>query len=117
MCIRDRSDNVAGGGFAHLHAGEALELIEADSLGLFSGHVCIVVVTHCDLLVLFQSAALNAADGNAAHEFIVVNGGHQHLEGQMCIRDSTRAVCQSLQWITSGMKSRCVSSETTAREK
>ena len=40
-----------------------------------------MVVAHGDLLVLLDGAPLNTADGDAAHELIVVDGGHQHLEG------------------------------------
>ena len=40
-----------------------------------------VEVAHRDLLVLPHAAPLDAANGDAAHKFVVVNGGHQHLEG------------------------------------
>ena len=40
-----------------------------------------MVVAHHDLLVLLDDAPLDAAHGDAAHELIVVDGGHQHLEG------------------------------------
>ena len=40
-----------------------------------------VVVAHRNLLVLPDHAPLHAADGDAAHKFVVVDGGHQHLEG------------------------------------
>ena len=40
-----------------------------------------MVVADHDLLVLLHRAPLNAAHGDAAHELVVVDGGHQHLEG------------------------------------
>ena len=40
-----------------------------------------MVVAHRDLLVLLDGAPLDAADGDAAHELVVVDGGDQHLEG------------------------------------
>ena len=39
-----------------------------------------MVVAHRDLLILLQHAALHAADGDAAHELVVVDGADQHLE-------------------------------------
>ena len=39
-----------------------------------------MVVAHGDLLVLADDAALDAADGDAADELIVVDGRHEHLE-------------------------------------
>ena len=40
-----------------------------------------MVVAHRDLLVLLHAAPLNAANGDPAHKLVVVDGGHQHLEG------------------------------------
>ena len=40
-----------------------------------------MVIAHGDLLVLLQAAPFNAASGDAAHELVVVDGTHQHLEG------------------------------------
>ena len=45
-----------------------------------------MVVADGDLLVLLDGALLNAADGDAADEFVVVNGGDQHLEGLVRLR-------------------------------
>ena len=44
-----------------------------------------MVVTHRDLLVLLDSTPLDAADGDAAHELAVIDGGDQHLEGSLHI--------------------------------
>ena len=40
-----------------------------------------MVVAHGDLLVLLQHAALDTADGDTAHELVIVDGADQHLEG------------------------------------
>ena len=40
-----------------------------------------MVIAHHNLLVLLHRAPLNTAHGDAAHELVVVDGGHQHLEG------------------------------------
>ncbi len=39
-----------------------------------------MVVADGDFLVLPDGAALDAANGNAAHKFIIIYGGHKHLE-------------------------------------
>ena len=44
-----------------------------------------MVVAHHDLLILLNGTALNAADGNAAHELIVVDRGDKHLERRLWI--------------------------------
>jgi len=40
-----------------------------------------MVIANLDLLILLDAAPFNAADGDTADEFIVVDGGNQHLEG------------------------------------
>ena len=40
-----------------------------------------MVVADHDLLVLLERAALDASDGHAADELVVVDGGDEHLEG------------------------------------
>ena len=47
-----------------------------------------MVVAHDDVLVLLQGAPLDAADGDPAHEVVVVDGADQHLEGlvHICLR-------------------------------
>ena len=72
---------VAGAGLGDGHAVEALKLVQAHGLGLEGGGVRIVVVADLDLLVLLDDAALDAADGDAAHVLVVVDGAHKHLEG------------------------------------
>src|SRR5699024_4442461 len=79
-------DNVAGGGLLDGDLGQAVELIEGGGLGLLGGGVRIVIVAHGDLLVLLDHAPLDAADGDAAHKLVVVDGGDQHLEGGVHIR-------------------------------
>ena len=44
-----------------------------------------MVVAHGDLLVLADDAALDAADGDAADELVVVDGRHEHLERRVDI--------------------------------
>ena len=74
-------DDIAGGDLGDGHPVQAVELINGGGLGLLADLVRIVVVAHHDLLVLLQGAPLNAAHGDAAHKLVIVNGGHQHLEG------------------------------------
>ena len=45
-----------------------------------------MVVAKGHFLVLLQRAPLDAADGDPAHEVVVVNGADQHLEGGVLIR-------------------------------
>ena len=73
-------DDLAGGGLGDGNPGQTVEGVQAHRLGLLvlAGGV---VVAHGNLLVLLDGAPLNAADGNAAHEVVVVDGGDQHLEG------------------------------------
>ena len=79
-------DDVAGGGLGHRHPAQAVKLIEGGGLGLLRRGVGLVEVAHRDLLVLLYSAPLDAADGDAAHKLVVVNGGDQHLEGGLRVR-------------------------------
>ena len=76
-----QGDDVAGGGLGNGGLAKAVEFVHADGLGLLGGRIGIVIVAHRDLLVLLQHAPLNAADGDTAHKLVVVDGGHQHLEG------------------------------------
>ena len=79
-------DDVAGGGLGHRHPAQAIKLIEGGGLGLLRRGVGLVEVAYRDLLVLLYSAPLDAADGDAAHKLVVVNGGDQHLEGGLRVR-------------------------------
>ena len=40
-----------------------------------------MIVAHRDLLILLQHAPLDTADGDTAHEIVIIDGRHQHLEG------------------------------------
>ena len=52
------------------------------ALAFLAGLIGVMVVADGDLLVLLQGhTALDAADGDAAHKLVIVDGGHQHLEG------------------------------------
>ena len=75
-------DDLTGGGLGDGGTGQAVEGVQAHGLGLL-GLVGVVVVAHHDLLVLLDGTTLNAADGNAAHKVVVVDGGDQHLEGSL----------------------------------
>ena len=54
-----------------------------------------MVVAHHDLLILLQGAPLNAADGDPAHEFVIVDGADQHLEGLVHIRLGSGDILQN----------------------
>ena len=73
-------NDVAGGDGVHGDAVQTVELIDRGGLGLLAHLIRIVVVAHHNLLVLLQSAALDAAHSDAAHELIIINGGDEHLE-------------------------------------
>ena len=45
-----------------------------------------MVVADGDLLILLQHTTLDASNGDAPHELVIVDGGHQHLEGLIQIR-------------------------------
>ena len=79
-------DDVAGGGLGDGLLAQALELVHGHGLGLLGRGVGVVIVAHGDLLILLQDAALHPADGDAAHELVIVDGGHQHLEGLVQVR-------------------------------
>ncbi|CAN4040214.1 Histidinol phosphatase and related hydrolases of the PHP family, partial [Dysosmobacter welbionis] len=79
-------DDVAGGGLGHRIPGKALELVDGGGSRLAEHSLRVVVVAHDDVLVLLQGAPLDAADGDPAHEVVVVDGADQHLEGLVHIR-------------------------------
>ena len=79
-------DDAAGGGLRHRLPAQAVELVDAHGLGLLGGGLGSVVVADGDLLVLPDDAPLNAANGDAAHKLVVVDGADQHLEGGVQIR-------------------------------
>src|SRR5699024_7623674 len=74
-------NDVTGVGLGDRHLAQTVKLIQRGGLGLLGSLVGVVVVAHHDLLVLLHGTPLDAADGDTAHELVVVNGGHQHLEG------------------------------------
>ena len=78
-------NDVAGGRLRHSLAGKTLEFVDGSGLGLTEHSFGIVVVAHGDLLVLLEDAPLDAADGDPAHELIVVDGADQHLEGLILV--------------------------------
>ena len=73
-------DDVARRGLGDGLLTQSVELIHADGLGPLGRRVGIVVVAHRDLLILPEHAPLHAADGDAPHELVVVDGADQHLE-------------------------------------
>ena len=74
-------DDIARRRFGDGHLAQTGELVHTDRLGLLGRGVGVVVVAHGDLLVLLQHAALDTADGDTAHELVIVDGADQHLEG------------------------------------
>ena len=90
-----QGDDVAGGGLGDGLLAQSLELVHGDGLGLLGGGVGVVVVADGDLLVLLDGAPLDAADGDAAHELIIVDGADQHLERLGHIRLGSGDVLQN----------------------
>ena len=59
--------------------------LEVIQLGQTAAHLQVGVVPVADdhFLAHLGDAVLDAADADAAHELVVVHGGHQHLEGSL----------------------------------
>ena len=75
-------DDVARRGFRHGDLGKAAEFVERNGFRPARHGVRRMVVAHGDLLVLADRAALNAPDGDAADELVIVQRGNKHLEGR-----------------------------------
>ena len=54
-----------------------------------------MVVANHDLLILFDGAALDAADGDASHKLVIVDGGDQHLEGGVRVHIGSGDIIQN----------------------
>ena len=54
-----------------------------------------MIVAHRDLLILLQHAPLDTADGDTAHEIVIIDGRHQHLEGLVKIGLRRRDIVQN----------------------
>ena len=81
-----QADDVARSGLGNGLLAQTVELIEGDGLRLLRRGVGIVVVADHDLLILLERAALDASDGHAADELVVVDSGDEHLEGLVNVR-------------------------------
>ena len=75
-------DDVARRGFRHGDLGKAAELVERNGFRPARHGVGRVVVADGDLLVLADRAALDAPDGDAADELVIVQRGNEHLKGR-----------------------------------
>ena len=87
-------NDVARGGLGGGHLGKPVKLIDGGGLGLLRRGVGRVEIAHSDLFVLMDGAPLNAANGNAAHKLIVIDGADQHLEGGLCVGLRGRNIVQ-----------------------
>ena len=55
------------------------------ALALRGGGLRRVVVADRDFVIVAYRAALDAPDGDAAHELVVVDAAHEHLEGRVLV--------------------------------
>ena len=88
-------DDVARLRLGDRHLAQTGKLVHTDGLGTLGGRVGIVVVAHRDLLILLEHAALHTANGDTAHELVVVDGADQHLEGLIQIGLRRRDIVQN----------------------
>ena len=76
--------DLTGGGGLNGAAAQARVLVQGHYLGLLL-HIGVVVVTDHNFLVLADDAPLHAANGDTAHELIVIDGADQHLQGAVLV--------------------------------
>ena len=76
--------DLTGAGLGDGVLAQAVEFIQCHNLALLL-HLGIVEVADGDLLVDLDGAPLHTAHGDAAHIVVVVDGGHQQLQGGVLV--------------------------------